>query len=56
MTTFESSTVETSTITAPTTPATIEVIDCGNATKQTQGLPLLLLFEISVPPLDHLFL
>lgn len=41
--------------TSPTAD-TIELIDCGSASKLTQGVPLLLLFEVSAPPLDRIFL
>jgi hypothetical protein len=32
------------------------VIDCGRASERTQGVPLLLLFELGTPPTDKLFL
>jgi hypothetical protein len=32
------------------------MIDCGRASQRTRGVPLLLLFELSPPPLNKLFL
>ena len=34
----------------------VEIIDCGRASERIQGIPLLLLFELGVPPNDELFL
>ena len=30
--------------------------DCGSASEKTKGMPFLLLFELSWPPFDRLFL
>jgi hypothetical protein len=30
--------------------------DCGSASEKTKGLPFLLLFELSWPPFDRLFI
>ncbi len=35
---------------------TVRVIDCGRASERTQGVPILLLFELGVPPSNKLFL
>jgi hypothetical protein len=32
------------------------IVDCGRATERTQGVPLLLLFELGTPPTNKLFL
>ena len=32
------------------------IIDCGRASERTQGVPLLLLFELGTPPTNRLFL
>ena len=32
------------------------IIDCGRASERTQGVPLLLLFELGTPPTNKLFL
>ena len=32
------------------------LIDCGRASERTQGVPLLLLFELGTPPTNKLFL
>lgn len=34
----------------------VEIIDCGRASECTNGISLLLLFELSTPPNDRLFL
>lgn len=31
------------------------LIDCGRASKKTQGVPLLLFFELGTPPTDRLY-
>jgi hypothetical protein len=32
------------------------IVDCGRASERTQGVPLLLLFELGTPPTNKLFL
>jgi hypothetical protein len=32
------------------------IIDCGRASERTQGVPLLLLFELGTPPTNKLYL
>ena len=32
------------------------IIDCGRASERTQGVPLLLLFELGTPPNNKLFI
>ena len=32
------------------------IMDCGRASERTQGVPLLLLFELGTPPTNKLFL
>ena len=32
------------------------IIDCGRASERTQGVPLLLLFELGTPPTNKLFM
>jgi hypothetical protein len=32
------------------------IIDCGCASERTQGVPLLLLFELGTPPTNKLYL
>jgi hypothetical protein len=32
------------------------LVDCGRASERTQGVPLLLLFELGTPPTNKLFL
>jgi hypothetical protein len=34
----------------------IHLMDCGRASERTQGIPLLLLFELGTPPANKLFL
>ena len=34
----------------------LEIIDCGRASERTQGIPLLLLYELGTPPANKLFL
>jgi hypothetical protein len=34
----------------------VRVVDCGRASERTQGVPLLLLFELGTPPTNKLFL
>jgi len=34
----------------------VEIIDCGRASERTNGIPFLLLFELSAPPNNKLFL
>lgn len=34
----------------------LEMTDCGRASERTQGVPLLLLFELGTPPSNKLFL
>jgi hypothetical protein len=34
----------------------IGMMDCGRASERTQGVPLLLLFELGTPPTNKLFL
>ena len=34
----------------------VEIIDCGRASERTQGVPLLLFFELGTPPSNKLFL
>ncbi|MFJ2995505.1 hypothetical protein [Pandoraea sp. NPDC087047] len=34
----------------------IDMIDCGPASEKTQGVSLLLLFELGIPPNDRLFI
>ena len=34
----------------------IQIMDCGRASVRTQGVPLLLLFELGTPPTNKLFL
>jgi hypothetical protein len=31
----------------------IPLLDCGQASKVTKGLPFLILFEVSMPPFDR---
>ena len=31
----------------------VELLDCGQASKMTNGFPLYLLFELSLPPFDR---
>ncbi|MBS0418579.1 MAG: hypothetical protein JSR66_12765 [Proteobacteria bacterium] len=33
----------------------LAIIDCGRASERTQGVPLLLLFEVGTPPTNRLF-
>ncbi len=42
-------------MTVQTTEA-VEFIDCGRASEQTRGLPLFLLYEGSLPPIDKFIL
>jgi len=35
---------------------TIPLLDCGQASKVTKGLPFLILFEFSMPPFDRALL
>lgn len=35
-----------------TRPAPVALLDCGQASKVTKGLPLLILWEFSPPPCD----
>jgi hypothetical protein len=32
------------------------IMDCGRASERTQGVPLLLLFELGTPPTNKLYL
>ena len=32
------------------------IVDCGRASERTQGVPLLLLFELGTPPTNKLFM
>ena len=32
------------------------LIDCGRASRRTRGVPLLLMFEQTAPPLDRVFI
>jgi hypothetical protein len=34
----------------------VEIIDCGRATKRTQGVSFMVLYELGTPPLDKLLL
>ena len=34
----------------------LAIVDCGRASERTQGVPLLLLFELGTPPTNKLFL
>jgi hypothetical protein len=34
----------------------VEIIDCGRASERTNGIPLLLLFELGTPPNNKLYL
>jgi hypothetical protein len=34
----------------------VEIIDCGRASERTQGITLLLLFELGIPPNDRLLI
>jgi hypothetical protein len=34
----------------------VRMIDCGRASERTQGVPLLLLFELGTPPTNKLYL
>ena len=34
----------------------VQLKDCGRASERTQGVPLLLLFELGTPPNNKLFL
>jgi hypothetical protein len=34
----------------------VELIDCGRASERTNGIPFLLLFELSAPPNNKLYL
>jgi hypothetical protein len=33
-----------------------ELVDCGRASKVTRGIPLVILFEIGLPPWNKMFL
>jgi hypothetical protein len=35
---------------------TITLLDCGQASKVTRGVPFLVLFELSFPPFDRLLM
>ena len=52
------STLEVETEIKKTVQATdaVRITDCGRATERTQGVPLLLLFELGTPPTNKLFL
>jgi uncharacterized protein with von Willebrand factor type A (vWA) domain len=52
------STLEVETDIKKTVQATeaVEIIDCGRASERTQGVPILLFFELGTPPTDRLFL
>ena len=32
------------------------IIDCGRASERTQGVPLLLMFELGTPPTNRLYM
>ena len=51
-------TVQTTDAVAPEarTSERLGIIDCGRASERTQGVPLLLLFELGTPPTNKLFL
>lgn len=34
-------------------PQPVALLDCGQASKMTNGLPFMLYFEMSVPPFDR---
>jgi hypothetical protein len=34
----------------------VEIIDCGRASERTQGVPLLIFYELGTPPNDRLLL
>jgi hypothetical protein len=36
-----------------TNAPTVELLDCGQASKMTKGFPLYLMFELSLPPFDR---
>jgi hypothetical protein len=42
----------------PEVPASnrLAILDCGRASERTQGIPLLLMFELGTPPANKLFL
>lgn len=52
------STLEVETEIKKTVQATdaIQITDCGCASERTQGVPILLLFELGTPPTNKLFL
>ena len=52
------STLEVETDIKKTVQATdvVRILDCGRASERTQGVPLLLLFELGTPPTNKLFL